>query len=349
MIRVLIVDDSVTQREILQRLLEADAEFTVVGQARNGREAIAKVVDCQPDVVLMDIHMPEMDGIEATRAIMQQHPVPIVIASSTLRKRDVDHGLKAIDAGAVSLIAKPEGAALLNLKKIAPELRNELLAASTAKLRRHIPLTSNSARPRRCNTIAPGSEPIAVVGLCASTGGPPVLRDILSSLPKPFLIPTLIVQHISQGFEEGFARWLSETTGQTVRIADEHQRLSAGFWMAPCGSHLTLASAARITLRPGESGDIHCPSGNPMFESMAKYQGGKSAGVLLTGMGDDGAQGLLAMKAAGCVTIIQNQESSLIWGMPKRGQELSAAQHELAPLDIASFLSRMTTASEAGQ
>jgi two-component system, chemotaxis family, protein-glutamate methylesterase/glutaminase len=340
MIRVVIVDDSVTQREILRQLLEADGEFTVVGEARNGKEAIAKVDECLPDVLLMDIHMPVMDGIEATRIIMQQHPLPIVIASATLRKRDVDHGMMAIDAGAIAVISKPEGAALLNLKKMAPELRGELLAAAQARIRKsgatgQCPSPSRRAEVKNC-------EGITVIGICASTGGPPVLRDILSALPQPYPIPVLLVQHISQGFEEGFARWLSKVSGQDVRIAREHQRLGAGIWMAPCRSHLVLASAMRIALRPGPPHEIHCPSGNPLFESLAKYQPGKSAGILLTGMGDDGACGLLAMKHAGCVTMIQNQETSLIWGMPKCGQELNAAQHELAPAEIASMLRQMS-------
>ena len=197
MIRVLIVDDSVTQREILKRLLNHDGSFTVVAEARNGREAIAKVLEHKPDVVLMDIHMPDMDGIEATREIMRQCPVPIVVASATLKKRDVNLALSAIEAGAVSVIAKPEGAVLLHLQKIGPSLRDELLAASKAKLQRptRLPLSQSADRSTRSINLP---DTIDVIGICASTGGPPVLMEIFSALPKPFPLPILLVQHISQ-------------------------------------------------------------------------------------------------------------------------------------------------------
>lgn len=172
MIRVLIVDDSITQREILKQVLEADGAFVVVGQARDGSQVVGLVRELKPDVVVMDIHMPDMDGIEATRQVMSQCPVPIVIASSTLKKRDVDHGLKAIEAGAVSVIRKPDGAALLHLKNIAPELRHELLAAAQAnvsRLRRPLvptsPIDSGSQ-----SKIGNRKSRILAIGVCASTG-----------------------------------------------------------------------------------------------------------------------------------------------------------------------------------
>ena len=143
MIRVLIVEDSVTQREILRRALESDSQFAVAGEARNGKEAVAMVRETDPDVVLMDIHMPDMDGIEATRIIMSQSPVPIVIVTATVRKRDIDQGLRAFEAGAVSVIEKPKGSALLHLHELGPKLRRELLAASQAKVNRLPP-----AKPR---------------------------------------------------------------------------------------------------------------------------------------------------------------------------------------------------------
>ena len=332
MIRVLIVEDSITQREILTRLVNRDASFTVVAEARNGREAIAKVLEYSPDVVLMDIHMPDMDGIEATRQIMRQCPVPIVLASATLKKQDVDLALKALEAGAVSVISKPQGAVLLHLETIGPSLRDELLAASSARLQRSAAV--RRPPPGGPRVPAPQLNPIDVIGVCASTGGPPVLMQIFSGLPRPVPIPVLLVQHISEGFEEGFARWLSQSTGQTVRLAETAQKLAPGIWMAPNGTHLTASSPARIALVPKLTGDIHSPSGNPLFESLATHFGSRAAGVLLTGMGNDGATGLLSLKQAGGTTIVQNEASCLIWGMPKSGKQLNAATYELDPEGI---------------
>lgn len=339
-IRVLIVEDSVTQREIFRRLFNEDSQFTVVAEAATGHEAIAMVQKHLPDVVLMDIHMPDMDGISATREIMRRFPVPIVVASSTLRKYEVDLAMTAFEAGAVSVIEKPQGAVLLNLHRIAPLLRDELIAATKAKLR--LPLRSVARRPGRSAVPSNAGRSAKVVGVCASTGGPPVLLEILSGIPRPYPLPILLVQHISRGFEEGFARWLADATGQAVGIAADGQRLAPGVWMCEGGRHLTLAEGSRIALPIGAADDLHVPSGNPLFESLAKSAGSAAVGILLTGMGDDGATGLLTLKRAGGVTMIQNESSCLIWGMPKAGREIGAALHELSPTDISSSLTGLT-------
>jgi two-component system chemotaxis response regulator CheB len=341
MIRVLIVEDSVTQREIFKRLLANDDELTVVAEARDGNEALAKVREHLPDVVLMDIHMPDMDGIAATRSIMQHCPVPIVVASATLKKCDVDLAMQAYEAGAVSVIEKPEGAVLLHLEKMAPELRRELLAAAKAKVVRRGPPAGAKA-PEQRRPLAAALPAVAAVGVCASTGGPPVLAQIFAQIPKPYPLPLLLVQHISHGFEEGFAKWLTQSTGQRVALATSGQPLTPGVWLAPGGRHLTLAGPARIELPRGSDADIHCPSGNPLFASLAEHLGPRSAGVLLTGMGDDGAAGLLTLKQAGGLTVIQEEASCLIWGMPKVAQQQGAAVWELDPQDIARTLTRLS-------
>jgi two-component system chemotaxis response regulator CheB len=337
MVRVLIVDDSVVQREILRRILSTDGTFTIVGEARNGKEAVRMVEEHRPDVVVMDVHMPELNGVEATREIMRRFPVPIVIASATLKKRDMDLGLEALNAGAISVIAKPEGAVLLNLEKIAPFLRAEILAASRLKLKRGAP----AGLKRHAIPSPTAAEPVEAIGICASTGGPPVLLEILSALPKPFLVPILLVQHITQGFEESFANWLTQQSGQPARMAADGQRLSAGVWLAPTGRHLTLGNSRFLALPEQKPADIHCPSGEPLFLSLAKHLGPRAAGVLLTGMGDDGAKGLLELKRAGGATIIQEETSCFIWGMPKAGKELKAANHELNPREIAALMTDM--------
>jgi len=339
MIQVLIVEDSITQREILRRLVEDDPGFAVVAEARNGREAVALVQKHTPDVVLMDIHMPDMDGIQAAREIMEQWPVPIVIASASLKRHDIDLALSAFQAGAVAVIEKPEGAVLLNLAKMGPRLRNELAAAAQAKVNRRVLVRSVKQQSAANLSIASGA--IAAIGICASTGGPPVLLEILGAIPRPYPLPILLVQHISQGFEEGFARWLSQATAQPAGMARNGQRLEAGIWLAPSGYHLTIGSSGRLDLPVAASTDIHTPSGNPLFESLAKQLGARAAGILLTGMGDDGATGLLTLKKAGGLTIIQNEASCLIWGMPKTAHSLGAATLDLTPKEIARVLAEI--------
>ena len=339
MIRILVVEDSVTQREIFRRLFAEDGAFTVVAEAATGEEAIRLVQQHHPDVVLMDIHMPGMGGIAATREIMRVCPVPIVVASATLRKQDIDLAMKAIEAGAVSVIEKPQGAVLLHLQKIAPQLREELLAASTAIVRRR-PLSAKLPLPASLSAKMAVAGNIEVIGIAASTGGPPVLLEILSALPKPFPLPVLLVQHISEGFVEGFARWLGDMTGQSTRLATDGARLEPGIWLAPGGRHLALANRARIELPLRQANDIHCPSANVLFDSLSRHAARASLGILLTGMGDDGARGLLALKQAGGQTVIQDEASCLIWGMPKSAKELGAANLELSPSEIVRVMMR---------
>ncbi len=344
MIRVLLVEDSLTQREILRRLLQEDGAFLVIAEARNGREGVELAARCRPDVVLMDIHMPDMNGVEATREIMRQCPTPIVVASATLKKHEVDLGLEALRAGAVAVIDKPDGAALLHLQKIAPRLCEELRWASQAHLQRRPP--PRPTRPARAVPASPEhSGRIQAIGLCASTGGPPVLLEILSGLPKPFPLPLFVVQHISPGFAEGFARWLSQSIGQPVALATDGQTVAPGIWVAPGGQHLVLASRTRLELKDRQAGDVHCPSGNALLASLAQQFAAAAAGILLTGMGDDGARGLLKLKQAGGWTIIQDEASCLIWGMPKAAKLLNAARQEGSPAEIAHWLGDMACTS----
>ena len=342
MIRLIIVEDSVTQREIFRRLFAEDGAFTIVAEASTGEDAIRLVQLHVPDVVLMDIHMPGMGGIAATREIMRLCPVPIVVASATLRKQDVDLAMKALEAGAVSVIEKPQGAVLLHLQKIAPQLRLELIAAAQAVLLRR---SSPGERriPASVSATLAAVRNVDVIGVATSTGGPPVLLEIFSALPKPFPLPVLLVQHISAGFVEGFARWLGEMTGQPTRLATDGTRLEPGIWLAPGDKHLALANRTRIELIARRDSELHCPSANVLFKSIGQHAGASSLGILLTGMGDDGASGLLALKQAGGHTIIQDEGSALIWGMPKCAKELGAANQELSPSEIVRVLIKIAS------
>lgn len=345
MISVLIVEDSVVQRAILKRALERDAEFSLAGQARNGKEAVELVEETRPDVVLMDINMPEMDGIEATQVIMQRCPVPIVIVSSTLNKRDVDQSLKAIGAGAVSVIAKPDYAGSAEHQEIAPAMRREIIAASKVKVGRRssdpVPAAIQASVPTGTASIPVVSA--EVIGICSGTGALPDLQRILSALPKPVPLPVLLVQHMWEGLDEGFAPWLSGLTGQPIAIAENGQQLQPGVWLGPAGQHLTLGAGKRIVLLAGEPEEVPCPAGDVLFHSLALHLGSSAAGVLLAGQGKDGAAGLLSILQGGGQTLIQDENSCALWGAPEVASRFGAATHELSPDAIAEALTRMTT------
>lgn len=341
MIKVLIVEDSITQREILCRIVRDEDDMTVAGEARNGAEAIEQTRKLSPDVVLMDVHMDDMNGIDATRRIMRDHPVPIVIMSSTLQERDIDLAVEAMRVGAVTAIEKPKGAALLHMSKMGPQLCAVLREAAAAKIR---PPASRSATPPaapRVGVYHSPAEAVKVIGVASSAGGPSVLVEIFSALPRGFSIPILLVQHISAGFEEGFANWLTQQTDQQARIAAKGQKLAPGIWLGPTDRHIVLNTPHQIGLLPRQPSDIHCPAGDPLLASIAEQHGKSAVGVVLTGMGDDGARGLLALKQAGGQTMIQNEATAMVWGMPQAAKKLGASQFELTPAEIAQALCRL--------
>ena len=231
----------------------------------------------------------------------------------------------------------PQGAVLLHLEKIAPALHAELIAAAKATVVRKRQRARVTPSPQFFQLEGLGE--VEIVGLCASTGGPPVLLEILTNLPRPFPIPILLVQHIADGFVEGFSRWLRDLTGHPVRLVKPPgETLEPGIWLSPGRRHLTLSSRRRVQLIPRSDQDIHCPSGNLLFSSMAEHAGHKGLGILLTGMGDDGAQGLLKLRKAEGRTVVQDEATSLIYGMPKVARELGAAEVETSPEGVIQVL-----------
>jgi Chemotaxis response regulator containing a CheY-like receiver domain and a methylesterase domain len=343
MIRLLLVEDSVTQREILRKMIDSTGQIVVIAEARNGKEAVDAVSRVQPDVVLMDIHMPDMDGVTATREIMQRYPVPIVVVSASLKARDVDLGMEALKAGAVSVMEKPQGSVLLHLDKMAADVCQQLMIASKARVR---PRRGVKPLPPRPSPVQAPSRTIDIVGICASTGGPPVLLHILSQIPKPYPLPVLLVQHIAEGFVEGFANWLAGASGQSVHRAQGQRPVTPGFWLSPGNLHLGVTLQRRFDLTPPRAREIHCPSGNALFRSLATNCGPRALGILLTGMGDDGADGLLELHRAGGKTIVQDEESSLIYGMPKAGIERGGAEVQLSPDGIIDLLTEIANQGE---
>ncbi len=341
-IQVLVVEDSIVVRELLVRILESDPAIRVVGCARDGVEAVAKLAETKPDVVTMDIHMPRMDGIEATRKIMETHPVPIVIVSASCDPDDVTQSFRALDAGAVALLEKPPGPGAPGHEAAARKLIEMVKAMSQVRVVRRWPRERMAARPAPARHVEPATD-IELVAIGASTGGPPALQTILAALPKPFPVPIVIVQHIAGGFVQGLADWLAQTTGMSVRLAADGEPARPGHvYLASDGCHMRFVKRGRISCADDEPENGLRPAVSCLFRSLAEVYGKRAVGVLLTGMGRDGAAELKLMRDSGAVTIAQDKASSVINGMPGAAVELDAATHVCAPAEIAALLHELT-------
>jgi two-component system, chemotaxis family, protein-glutamate methylesterase/glutaminase len=339
MIRVLIVDDSPTLRTVIQSVLEADPEMEIVGQARNGREAVMLCHKLNPDVVTMDIRMPVMDGYEAIQAIMSETPRPIVVVTSTKSDRELGITFKAVEHGALMVLGKPKSQS--GVYKDVDQFRSQVKAMAEVKVvrRRRYPKRKKPAvSQKKSNSKLPGGA-IKIIAIGASTGGPPALQSILRRLPGNLPVPVVVVQHISAGFVSGLARWLDDTVDLRVSVAGESLLMQPGqVYIAPDDQHLVVAAGSRVWLKQSPLTDGHRPSVTVLFESVARYFGSTAVGVLLTGMGADGARGLKALRDAGGYTIAQDEATSIIFGMPGEAVKLGAAKEVVALGDIAERL-----------
>jgi two-component system, chemotaxis family, protein-glutamate methylesterase/glutaminase len=327
-VTVLIADDSASVRLMLQHLLGKDPRIEVIAVVRDGQAAIdfLEAGGPRPDVVLMDIHMPRLDGFEATRRIMETNPLPIVICTATADPQELQVAFRTMEAGAVACVEKPVGPRDAEFESRAEKLCETIYLMSEVKVVRRW------ARPRIARATAPVAMPITrphlprIVGIGASTGGPPVLQTILSGLPRDFPAPLIIVQHISRGFLPGMVEWLNQTTGLHVHIAAHGTIPAPGHaYIAPDDFHLAVSSSGRLLLarEPPEAGLR--PSVSWLFRSLARDWGFNAIGVLLTGMGKDGAAELKLMRDRGSLTIAQDRESSVVHGMPGEAIALGAA------------------------
>jgi len=340
-IRVFLVDDSAVARALLRETLTLTNEIEIVGEATNGRDALVAIPRIRPDVVLMDVMMPGLDGVETTAALMESSPTPILVISDRATK-DAGLGFGILEAGALDMIPKPTIAEMRDERIRSGVIRKiRVLAGVPVVTRRRARSPAAAAATRHdVRAVVPAAaptevDPAALVCIGASTGGPPAILRILRAIPAPAPVAVLIVQHMAPGFIEGMREWLQASTGHRTVIATHGSRAHPGtVHLAPDGHHLTLRQGA-ITLVPGAPRAIHCPSVNSLFESIAESDlAQRTTAVLLTGMGDDGARGLLALRRAGSVTIAQDRASSAVFGMPKSAIELGAASEILALDDI---------------
>jgi two-component system chemotaxis response regulator CheB len=348
MIKVLIVEDSQVIRDLLTFILSSDPAIQVIGTARDGREAVRAVREKRPDVVTMDIVMPNMDGYEATRIIMETTPTPIVIVSASWDPQEVEKTFRAMEAGALAAIAKPVGVAHPNYKKLTKELIQIVKLMSEVKVIKRRPqerkgLVISGQSP--AGMIPPATPDLKVVAIGASTGGPPVIEMILSRLSKDSRAPLLIVQHIAPGFVRGFADWLANSCRFPVRIATQHEfPLPGHAYIAPDDVHMGVDAGGRIVLVKSEPENGLRPAVSYLFRSVAEVFGKNIVGVLLTGMGKDGAYELKMMKEKGAITIAQDKESCVVYGMPGEAVNLNAATYMRSPPKIAELLAGLLKA-----
>jgi two-component system chemotaxis response regulator CheB len=344
MIRVLIVEDSPVVQDFLRHLLSTDPEIQVIGTASDGEAALDAVQRQKPDVITMDIHMPGMNGWEATRKIMETQPTPVVIVSSSVVADEVTTTFRAIEAGALAAVPRPQGLGHQEYEATAQELIQTVKLMSEIKVVRRWPRPHSGSRvPAAPEANMPrASTAIEVVAIGASTGGPLVLQTLLSGLPKDFSVPVLIVQHIASGFVQGFAEWLTQSSGFPVHVAAAGDDLLPGHaYVAPDGLHMQVGMDRRIMLSQDAPKNGLRPSISCLFQSVAQVFGCDAAGVLLTGMGKDGAEELKLLRDKGAITIVQDKDSAVVYGMPGEAVKLDAATYILSPDRMAPTLIRL--------
>ncbi len=336
---VLVVEDSRVVRAYVCSILRKSRAFGRVIETGDGQEAVDLALSERPDVMLLDLRLPSRDGLQVIGEVMRLRPLPIVVLSGHLDQSTLDLSFDALRAGAVEVIPKPKGLASARMDAFEQQLVRTLNLMAEVKVVRRYRTTVKAHPP----LLAPGpvTDPGRVapklIAIGASTGGPPVLASVLSAIPAPLPAPLLIAQHIATGFAPGFARWLCRT-GHAVRMAEEGHRPQPGeVLVSPADRTLTLRADNVIVFRDLERMIIG-PEIDVMFRSVARVYRGSAWGVLLTGMGRDGAHGLKTLRDVGANTIAQDEASSTIYGMPRVAVELGAAQHVLSPARIASMI-----------
>lgn len=343
-IRVVVADDSVVARDMLSQMLASDPDIEVVATAVNGEEAVDAVERLHPDLVTMDIHMPRMDGLEATEQIMAYNPTPILVVSSSVYGAGMGRAFDALAVGALEVIKKPELQDWASLESIRRDVVGRVKMLARVRVITHIrgkklhpsrtpgpPLPESASYPSKIQIVAIGS----------STGGPSALLSVLARLPETFPVPLVIAQHIADGFVPGLAQWLD--AGSKIRVmpaADRGILMPGTAYLAATGCNMEIDGMLTRFVTP-LSGQLYIPSADTLFDSVARLYGDRSLGVLLTGMGTDGAVGLKAMFDKGAPTICQDEATSTVWGMPKAAIDIGATRTVLPVHQIADEIARI--------
>lgn len=337
MIKVVLADDSGVVRAVLRDIFHATDDIAVVGEAENGKEAITLTEQLKPDLIVMDIMMPVMDGLTAIEVIMARFPTPILVLSATMDDREVNHAFTAIKKGALDVMEKPHLSGLHYGNSFEVRIIEKARILARVKVIRRWP--AKTANIELKTAYQRGGRKILAIG--ASTGGPKAVMSIMKGLPADFKATIFIVQHIASGFARGFAQWLDHDSSLNVRLAVDGQ--GYGKWealVAPNDCHMVLEKG-KIRLVQTEPVNCCRPSIDVFFNSLAEEEGAKVVGVLLTGMGKDGAQGLRHIKDKGGFTLVQDETSCTVFGMPKAAIALDAADEILPLLNLPEAITKI--------
>ncbi|QRE73779.1 chemotaxis-specific protein-glutamate methyltransferase CheB [Methylobacterium aquaticum] len=338
-VRVMLVEDSLVVRQLLAHIVSRDPRLALVAAVDSGEEALREIHRVQPDVISMDIRLPGIDGLETTRRIMAERPTPIVVVADAVEDSSLKISMNALRAGALSVVEKPVGTGNRAYEAIADQICTQLRIMSQVPVIRRRPigaerLTRGDAPREDLRGTIPATQAPSVLAVAASTGGPPAFAKLLGGLPADFPLPVLLVQHMGAAFMEGFADWLNGVVPLTVVIATEGVRPQPGHvYVAPGDRHLALGPGGLLALLDEPPVGGQRPSATVLFRSVARSAGPRGFGVLLTGMGEDGATGLLDMHLAGAATIAEHESSAVVYGMPAAAVRLKAAGSVL-PLDL---------------
>jgi two-component system chemotaxis response regulator CheB len=322
MIRVLLAEDSATCRALLTAALETDPQLRIVGQAHDGAAAVSMTDRLRPQVVVMDANMPVMDGFEATRQIMLRTPTPIVIVSASVDTEAVASSMRALQAGALTLLPKPVSPAAEEFDEITRQFVGTVRAMADVKVVRRFQ-SNHSLTPARSpngngHELSKRARPrVRVIGIAASTGGPAALQRVLSDMPASLSVPVLVVQHIARGFVHGLASWLSAVTPFSVKVAEHGETpLPGRVYIAPDDHHLAITHGGTVDLTRTAAVGGFVPSASVLFASLAESHGASTLGLIMTGMGQDGVDGLRELHRTGATVLAQDEETSVVFGMP---------------------------------
>jgi two-component system chemotaxis response regulator CheB len=333
---VLVVDDSSICQEMIRHALELDPELEVLGVCSDGESAVREAKRLQPAVITMDIEMPGMNGLSAVEQIMAEAPTPILMLTGEPRHQTREAIGRALELGALALQVKPA----LDSDPANWRLAREVKLLASVAVIRHV---RGRHRPQSWSPPSLGSvTPVHLIAIGSSTGGPQVIHRLLAELPKDFPAPIAIVQHINPSFAESLAQWLDAASPLTVRLAKEGDRFLPGeVLIAPPEQHLTVNQRGRVSLKGGGPRDGHIPSASALLESAGLFYGPGTVGVVLTGMGSDGAEGLATVKRQGGRTLAQSKESCVVFGMPAAAIALGCVDHVISAEELSNTLMRL--------